>query len=77
VLAFLEGPELIIVLVIVLLVFGGSKLPQLARSLGEAQREFRNASQDAGTGQASSNPSADQTPPAGPDAGGGPERPGA
>jgi sec-independent protein translocase protein TatA len=28
-------------LVIVLVLFGGAKLPQLARSLGEAQREFR------------------------------------
>jgi sec-independent protein translocase protein TatA len=38
--ALLEGPDLIIVLVIVLVLFGGSKLPGLARSLGEAQREF-------------------------------------
>jgi len=36
------GPtELIIVLVIVLVLFGGAKLPKLAKSLGEAQREFR------------------------------------
>jgi sec-independent protein translocase protein TatA len=36
------GPtELIIILVIVLLLFGGAKLPKLARSLGEAQREFK------------------------------------
>lgn len=36
------GPtELIIVLVIVLLLFGGAKLPKLARSLGEAQKEFK------------------------------------
>ena len=40
-LAFLEGPDLIIVAVIVLVIFGGSKIPQLARSLGEAQREFK------------------------------------
>ena len=33
--------ELLIVLIIVLVVFGGAKLPKLARSLGEAQREFR------------------------------------
>jgi sec-independent protein translocase protein TatA len=33
-------PELIIVLVIVLLLFGGKKLPELARSLGQAKREF-------------------------------------
>lgn len=36
------GPtELLAVLAIVLLLFGSSKLPQLARSIGEAQREFR------------------------------------
>ena len=33
-------PELIVILVIVLLVFGGAKLPKLARSLGEAKNEF-------------------------------------
>jgi len=29
------------VLVVVLVLFGGAKLPKLARSLGEAQNEFR------------------------------------
>ena len=33
--------ELVIILVIVLVVFGGAKLPKLARSLGQAQKEFR------------------------------------
>lgn len=33
--------ELIIVLVIVLLVFGGSQLPKLAKNLGKAQKEFK------------------------------------
>ena len=33
--------ELIIVLVIVLIVFGGAKLPKLARSIGQAQKEFQ------------------------------------
>ncbi len=41
VLGFLEGPELIMVLVVILVLFGGAKLPQLARSLGSAQREFK------------------------------------
>ena len=36
-----SASELIIVLVIVLLVFGGAKLPKLARSLGQAQKEFK------------------------------------
>jgi sec-independent protein translocase protein TatA len=39
--AGLGAPELLIILVIVLLVFGGTKLPKLARSLGEAQKEFK------------------------------------
>lgn len=34
-------PELLIVLVVVLILFGGAKLPGLAKSLGEAQREFK------------------------------------
>ena len=39
--SFLEGPELIIVVVLVLLVFGGSQLPKLAKNLGQAQNEFK------------------------------------
>lgn len=35
------APELLIILLIIVLVFGGSKLPKLAKSLGEAQREFK------------------------------------
>lgn len=34
-------PELIIVLVIALLIFGPTKLPQLARSIGKTIQEFR------------------------------------
>ena len=36
----LGTPELLVILVIVLLVFGGARLPKLARSLGQAQKEF-------------------------------------
>ncbi len=36
-------PELLVILLIVLLVVGGKRLPELARSLGEAIREFRRA----------------------------------
>jgi sec-independent protein translocase protein TatA len=37
----LRGPELLIILVVVLLLFGAAKLPQLARSLGASAKEFR------------------------------------
>ena len=38
--------HLILLLVILLLLFGGKKLPELARGLGEAMREFKKASRD-------------------------------
>lgn len=48
------GPtELIVILLIVLLLFGGAKLPKLAKSLGEAQREFRKGHDDGERGEAS------------------------
>ncbi len=34
-------PELLLVLVIILVLFGGKKLPELSRSLGESIRELR------------------------------------
>jgi len=37
----LQAPELLIILLVVLLLFGGAKLPKLARSLGQAQKEFK------------------------------------
>jgi sec-independent protein translocase protein TatA len=36
----LGAPELLIVLAVVLVLFGGAKLPSLARSIGEAKREL-------------------------------------
>lgn len=43
------GPtELIIVLVVVLLLFGSTRLPKLARSMGEASKEFRKGVADGG-----------------------------
>ena len=41
------GPwEIVIILVIVLVLFGGKKLPELAKGLGKGLREFKNASRD-------------------------------
>ena len=37
----LGAPELLIILVIFMLIFGAAKLPKLARSLGESSREFK------------------------------------
>lgn len=42
----LGAPELLIVLVVILVLFGGAKLPQLARSLGQAKNEFEAGSRD-------------------------------
>jgi sec-independent protein translocase protein TatA len=35
------GPELLIVIAVAVLLFGGSQIPKLARSLGQAQHEFK------------------------------------
>lgn len=41
------GPaELILIAAVLLVLFGGKKLPELARGLGQAQREFRDAMRD-------------------------------
>ena len=39
----LGTPELVVVLFIILLLFGGKKLPELARSMGSAVREYSDA----------------------------------
>jgi len=38
-----SSTELLIILFIILILFGASRLPQLARALGESMREFRKA----------------------------------
>ena len=40
----LGGSEMIIVLVIVLLLFGGKKIPELMKGLGKGVKEFKDAS---------------------------------
>jgi sec-independent protein translocase protein TatA len=39
-------PELIIILVILLVLFGGSKLPGLAKGLGQSIKEFKKSSKE-------------------------------
>ncbi len=40
-LGLLEGYDILIVIGVIVLLFGGSQLPKLARSLGSASHEFR------------------------------------
>lgn len=40
----LGGPEVMVVLVIVLLLFGGKKIPELMKGLGKGIKEFKDAS---------------------------------
>ena len=55
-----SGPEWFIVLAIVLLVFGGSQLPKLAKNLGKAQKEFKDGLAD-GMKDDTKSPSSDST----------------
>ncbi len=45
-LAFLNGPEVIALLVLVLILFGAKKLPELARGLGQGLKEFKKSSKE-------------------------------
>jgi sec-independent protein translocase protein TatA len=42
----LGAPELIVILIILLVLFGGSKLPSLAKGLGQSVKEFKKASKE-------------------------------
>jgi sec-independent protein translocase protein TatA len=42
----LGGPDLFIILLILLVLFGAKKLPDLPRSLGQSMNEFRKARED-------------------------------
>lgn len=42
----LGGPEVILILVVVLLLFGAKRIPDLARGLGKGIREFKDASKE-------------------------------
>jgi sec-independent protein translocase protein TatA len=44
----LGGPELLLILVIVFFLFGGKKIPELARGLGKGIKEFKDASSGVG-----------------------------
>ena len=58
----LGGPELIIVLVIVLIVFGAGKLPRVMRDLGTGVKEFKKAQTDEEMGAAATSSAAPAAP---------------
>ncbi|MCM3881913.1 MAG: twin-arginine translocase TatA/TatE family subunit [Vicinamibacterales bacterium] len=39
-------PELIIILVIVVMIFGANRIPEIFRGVGKGIKEFKNASKD-------------------------------
>ena len=44
----LGGTEILLVFVVILLVFGPSQIPKMAKGLGQAMREFRKAQREIG-----------------------------
>jgi sec-independent protein translocase protein TatA len=52
----LGSQELLVILVIVLVLFGANRLPQLARSLGSSLKEFKKGIDEAQTKEASGGP---------------------
>jgi sec-independent protein translocase protein TatA len=40
------GPELLLIFVVILVLFGGQKIPELARGLGKGMKEFKKAQAD-------------------------------
>ena len=41
-----QGPELFVLIILVVLLFGAKKLPELARSLGQSVSEFKKAKEE-------------------------------
>jgi sec-independent protein translocase protein TatA len=46
ILAMIGAPEIIIVAILILLIFGGKKIPELMRGLGKGMREFKDAQKE-------------------------------
>jgi sec-independent protein translocase protein TatA len=44
-------PELVIILFIVILIFGASRLPEIGRGIGKGIRNFKDANRDASSGE--------------------------
>jgi sec-independent protein translocase protein TatA len=55
--AVFGAPEAVVILILVLVLFGGSQIPKMARNLGQAQKEFKKGldegAKDSGDSEAS------------------------
>jgi len=45
----LGAPEIILIIVVVLILFGGKKIPELMKGLGKGVKEFKDATNGEGT----------------------------
>jgi sec-independent protein translocase protein TatA len=48
---FIGGPQIIVVAVMLLLLFGGRKIPELMKGLGQGIKEFKSATKEEGEQQ--------------------------
>ncbi len=46
ILGAIGGPQIILIVLVVLLLFGGRKIPELMKGLGSGLKEFKKASKD-------------------------------
>lgn len=45
-LGFIGAPQIILIVIVILLLFGGRKIPELMRGLGSGIKEFKDAAKD-------------------------------
>ncbi|MUP16131.1 twin-arginine translocase TatA/TatE family subunit [Ancylomarina euxinus] len=45
-LLFISGPEIFVVILVVVMLFGAKKIPELAQGLGKGMKEFKKATED-------------------------------
>lgn len=43
---FIGGPEILIILLVILLLFGSKRIPEFAKMMGKGMNEFRKATED-------------------------------
>lgn len=63
------GQEWIVILIVAVLLFGGSQIPKLARSIGQAQREFKSGLAEGAADDAADSDSAEPADTTEPDKG--------